>query len=134
MAEAGRDDQTRPVVRAATVAAFLLITQQVAAKAARDALFLSNYPASALPPVMVASSLASVLSVVFFSRAMARRSPSLVAPVATGVAAFLLFVEWLLCLVNQKLAAVLVYLPLAVFGGTIASACRSWVHERLDPW
>src|SRR5262245_11947195 len=134
MAEAGRDDQTRPVVRAATVAAFLLITQQVAAKAARDALFLSNYPASALPPVMVASSLASVLSVVFFSRAMARRSPSLVAPVATGLAALLLLLEWLLCVAEPRVAAVVVYLHLAVFGGTLVSAFWSWVNERFDPW
>jgi hypothetical protein len=122
------------VVRAATLAAFLLITQQVAAKAVRDALFLSNYPASALPPVMVASSLASVLAVVFFSRAMAQRSPSLVAPVATGAAALLLFVEWLICLTAPKVAAVLVYLHLAVFGGTLASAFWSWVNERFDPW
>ena len=122
------------MVRAATLTAFLLITQQVAAKAARDALFLSNYPASALPPVMVASSLASVLAVVFFSRAMARRSPSLVAPVATGAAALLLFVEWLLCLVAPKVAAVVVYLHLAVFGGTLASVFWSWVNERFDPW
>jgi ATP:ADP antiporter, AAA family len=134
MGEAVRDEQTRPVVRAATVAAFLLITQQVAAKAVRDALFLSSYPASALPPMMVASSLASVLAVVFFSSAMARRSPSLVAPVATGVAAFLLLVEWQLCSVAPKVAAVVVYLHLAVFGGTLASAFWSWVNERFDPW
>src|SRR4029450_1912093 len=95
MGEGDRDDQTRPVVRAATLAAFLLITQQVAAKAARDALFLSNFPPSALPPMMVGSSLASALSVVLFSRAMARRSPSLVAPMATAVGAILLLLEWL---------------------------------------
>ncbi len=129
-----RDEQTRSVVRAATLTAFLLITQQVAAKAVRDALFLSNYPASALPPVMVASSLASVLAVVLFSQAMSRRSPSLVAPVATGVAAFFLFGEWLLCLAAPKVAAVVVYLHLAVFGGTLVSTFWSWVNERFDPW
>ncbi len=134
MGDAVGDDDTRPVVRAATLAAFLLIAQQVAGKAARDALFLSNFPASALPPVMVASSLASVLAVVGFSRAMARRSPSLVAPVATAVAAVLLLVEWGLCLVAPRVAAVLVYLHLAVFGGTLASAFWSGVNERFDPW
>jgi hypothetical protein len=134
MGEAVRDDQTRPVVRVATLAAFLLITQQVAAKAARDALFLSNFPPTALPPMMVGSSLVSALSVVFFSRTMARRSPSLVAPVATGVAAILLLGEWLLCLAQPRLAAVLVYLHLAIFGGTLASAFWSWVNERFDPW
>jgi AAA family ATP:ADP antiporter len=134
MGESGPDDQTRPVVRAATLAAFLLITQQVAAKAARDALFLSNFPPSALPPMMVGSSLASALSVVLFSRAMARRSPSLVAPMATAVAAILLLLEWLLCLAQPRLAAVIVYLHLAIFGGTLASAFWSWVNERFDPW
>jgi len=134
MGEAVRDDETRPVVRAATLAAFLLITQQVAAKAARDALFLSNFPASALPPVMVVSSLASVLAVIGFSRAMASRSPSRVAPVATTVASFLLLVEWLLCLVAPRTAAVVVYLHLAVFGGTLASVFWSSVNERFDPW
>ena len=89
-----------------TLAAFLLITQQVAAKAARDALFLSTFPASALPPVMVASSLASVIAVVGFSRAMARRSPSLVAPVATGVASLFLVLEWLLAFADPRAAAV----------------------------
>jgi hypothetical protein len=134
MGDGDRDDQTRSVVRAATLAAFLLITQQVAAKAARDALFLSTFPPSALPPMMVGSSLASVLAVVFFSRAMARRSPSLVAPVATGVAALLLLLEWLLCVAQPRVAAVVVYLHLAIFGGTLASAFWSWVNERFDPW
>ncbi len=134
MGEAVREDETRLVVRAATLAAFLLIAQQVAGKAARDALFLSNFPASALPPVMVAASLASVLAVVGFSVTMARRSPSLVAPVATAVATVLLLIEWLTCLVAPRTAAVLVYLHLAVFGGTLVSAFWSSVNERFDPW
>src|SRR5262245_16965036 len=134
MGDAVRDDQTRLVVRVATLTAFLLITQQVAAKAARDALFLSNFPPTALPPIMVGSSLASALSVVFFSRAMARLSPSLVAPVATGFAAILLLLEWLVSLSQPRIAAVLVYLHLAIFGGTLVSAFWSWVNERFDPW
>ena len=134
MGEAVRNDDTRPVVWAATLAAFLLISQQVAGKAARDALFLSNFPASDLPLMMVVASLASVLAVVVFSRTMARRSPSLVAPVATAVAALLLLVEWGISLRDPRVAAVLVYLHLAIFGGTLASAFWSGVNERFDPW
>src|SRR5262249_10915597 len=103
-------ESTRSVVWVASAASFLLVAQQVAGKAVRDALFLSNYTATALPPVMVASSLASVLAVIVFSRIMARRSPFQVAPLATALASLLLLGEWGLTFQSPRLAAVLVYL------------------------
>ena len=45
----------RGVVLLGATAAGLLVAQQVAGKATRDALFLSHYPASALPAVMAAA-------------------------------------------------------------------------------
>jgi len=134
MGTTGSDEGTRWIVRVASLASFLLIAQQVAGKAVRDALFLSHYTAAALPAVMVASSLASVLAVIAFSRVMARRSPFQVAPLATALASALMLVEWVLYFSSPRLASVLVYLHLAIFGGTLASTFWSLMNERFDPW
>jgi hypothetical protein len=134
MGTAASDESPRSLVWSASLASFLLIAQQVAGKAVRDALFLSSYAATALPAVMVASSLASVLAVIGFSRVMARRSPYQVAPLATALAALLLLAEWGLSFSSPRATAVLVYLHLAIFGGTLVSAFWSLMNERFDPW
>lgn len=118
----------------ATLAAAALIAQQVAGKATRDALFLSNFPVTALPPLMIAAALASVLAVLGFSAALARRSPARVVPIALGLGTVLLLAEWGLSLTQPRLAAVAVYLHMALFGATVVSGFWSVVNERFDPY
>jgi AAA family ATP:ADP antiporter len=124
--------QRRAVV-AAMVAAGALIAQQVAGRATRDALFLSTFPVSSLPLVMMAAAGASGLAVLAFSTALARRSPARVVPAALATGTVLLLAEWGLSLVQPRLAAVAVYLHMAVFGATVVSGFYSLVNERFDP-
>ena len=119
----------RPSVAAAMVAAGALIAQQVAGKATRDALFLSNFNVESLPPVMMASALVAIVAVIGLSGALARRSPAAVVPVAVATSAGLLLTEWGLSLSFPRAAAVLVYLHMALFGATLVS-----IPTRRSAW
>src|SRR6267378_3583682 len=134
MKDALLDDEGRRAVVAATLVSALLIAQQTAGRATRDALFLSTFPVAFLPSVMMASSAASVVAVGGLSWALARRSPFRVLPVVAGLSSALLLMEWALCLVAPRVAAVTVYLHLAVFGGTLLSGFWSLINERFDPY
>jgi ATP/ADP translocase len=120
-------------VIAATLTAFALIAQQVAAKAVRDALFLSSFDVEVLPSVMSVSALVAMLAVLVFSRAMAASSPARLMPLATAASAGLLAVEWGLALARPQLAALAVYMHVAIFGATLVSGFWSLVNERFDP-
>jgi len=123
----------RRAVSAAMVAAGALIAQQVAGRATRDALFLSTFHVSSLPLAMIAAAVASGIAVLAFSAALGRRSPARVLPAALAAATVLLLAEWGLSLVQPRLAAIAVYLHMAVFGGTVVSGFWSLVNERFDP-
>jgi hypothetical protein len=111
-----------------------LVAGLVAAKAARDALFLNIFTAATLPRVMTASAIASVLAVLGMSRAMARFSPRRVLSAGLAVAFVLVLVEWGLTFTVPRVAAVVVHLHVAVFGATLLSAFWSMVNERFDPY
>src|SRR5438477_445835 len=117
----------RRAVSAAMVAAGALIAQQVAGRATRDALFLSTFRVSSLPLVMIAAAVASGAAVLAFSAALARRSPARVLPAALATGTVLLLAEWGLAVVQPRLAAIAVYLHLAVFGATELSGVWSLV-------
>ena len=126
-------DSREPVVMAMVVCG-LLIAQQVAGKAARDALFLTSFPVAWLPAAMMISALVSLVAVAVLSRAMARRSPFQVVPVMAAVASLLLLVEWSLGFWSPRAAAAAVYLHLAFFGATLISGFWSLFNERFDPY
>jgi len=134
MKDALLDDEGRRAVVAATLVSALLIAQQTAGRATRDALFLSTFPVAFLPAVMMASAAASVVAVGALSWALARRSPFRVLPVAAGLSSAMLLLEWVLCVAAPKVAAVAVYLHLSLFGGTLLSGFWSLVNERFDPY
>jgi len=117
----------------AMLAAGALVAQQVVGKAVRDALFLSNFDVSALPPMIVLAGLVAMLAALGFSRALTTRPPAVVIPVAVAASAVFLGAEWLLCLVRPAAAAIVVYLHLATFGATLVSGFWSVVSERFDP-
>ena len=129
----GRDD-TRPVVWAGAAAAALLVAQQVAGKATRDALFLSHYPASILPALMIASAAVAMAAAYGISRVLVRRPPRQVLPALVSLHAAFLLMQTLVAFAWPPLAALLVYVQLAATGGTLSSAYWSVVNERFDPW
>jgi ATP:ADP antiporter, AAA family len=134
MKDALLDDEGRRAVVAATLVSGLLIAQQAAGRATRDALFLSVFPAAFLPVVMMAAAAASIAAVGAVSWALARRSPFRVLPVAAGLSSAFLLLEWALWRVAPRAAAVAVYMHLALFGGTLISGFWSLVNERFDPY
>ena len=110
-----------------------LIAQQVAGKAARDALFLSSFHASSLPLVMAAAAALSLAAVAWLSRAMSRRSPAAILPLLLGLSACAFGAEWSLADAFPRTVAVLVYLHTALFGPTVTTTFWSLVNERFDP-
>src|SRR5262245_30985601 len=90
------DDEGRRAVLTATVVSGLLVAQHAAGRATRDAFFLSLFPVSFLPPMMMASSAVSFIAAGTLSRVLARRSPFRVLPMATALSGVFLLGEWLL--------------------------------------
>src|SRR5688572_4998864 len=123
-----------PQVRPAIVAAALLLGQQVAARATRDALFLSAFPVSALPLMTAVAAAISLAATVAASRIAARRSPARLVPHALAASALAFAAEWALAGVAPRAAAVAVYLHHAVFGAVLVSGFWLLVTERFDPY
>ncbi len=121
-------------IRPAVLAAGLLIAQQVAGKATRDAFFLSQFDVTSLPLMAATSALLSLLAVLAFARGMAALSPARMVPLAVGASAALLTGEWVLSGPFPRPAAVAVYLHTALFGATLVSGFWSLVNERFDPY
>jgi hypothetical protein len=124
----------RDAVVAATIAAGLLIAQQVAGRTTRDAFFLSELRIESLPLMMMASSVLALAGAEVMSIALARHSPFRVMPVAAAVSALLFVVEWVVSRFVPQVAAVVVYLHVATFGGALVSGFWSLVNERFDPY
>ena len=57
-----------------------MLAHQVAGKAVRDSFFLSNYPASDLPKMVIAAAAVTIVLVLLFARAMRRFGPQRLVP------------------------------------------------------
>ncbi len=84
--------------------------QHVAGKAARDALFLANFEASALPAMIIVTAIFSIALVVACSRALRGVSPTSWVPVAFGGTAVLILADWALAASIPRPAARILYL------------------------
>ena len=126
----------RPTARAVNWAAFgsgALIAQQVAGKAARDALFLSSYDVSRLPIASAVASILGIASVIGLARIFTRRSPARVVPALFLLNAALRIGEWVLAITVPWAAALALYAHSAIFGAVTISGFWSLVNERFDP-
>jgi ATP:ADP antiporter, AAA family len=123
----------RAAVAAAALVAGLLIAQQVAGRAVRDALFLSAYSVSSLPGIMLVSALVSMTGALAFAAALARRAPVAVLSGALVLQALLLAGEWHLAAGQPRLVAAALYVQLALLGPGVMSGFWSLVNERFDP-
>jgi ATP:ADP antiporter, AAA family len=132
MASPGRQAGAASVATA-SACAFAMIATQVAGKATRDALFLTNFDISALPLVLMASALLSIGAVLLTTRGMTALGPLRVMPPFFVASGLLLVAEWLLAMRNPKAASVLVYLHIAVIGSILISGFWSIINEHFDP-
>ena len=130
---AGRDAEDGRAAIAATIVAGLLVAQMVAGKATRDALLLSTYGASVVPKMMIAGAALSLVTVLVTSWFITRVGPARVVPASAAISAVLLACEWALAVRAREIAAIVLYLHMAVFGATLVSSFWSLVNERFDP-
>jgi ATP:ADP antiporter, AAA family len=120
-------------VYAATAASAGMIAQQVAGKAVRDALFLTQFDVSWLAPMMAAAAVLSLGSVLWIARLITRFSPARVVPLLFAANGLALVGEWTMAAWAPRLTAVLVYLHTAVFAPVLISSFWSLMNERFDP-
>ncbi len=118
---------------AAAFGAGLMIAFQTAAKATRDALFLSSYDVSLLPRMVMLSALVSMAAALAASRWMTQFGPARLIPVAFGLSAALLLVEFALVDAFRGPIAVVLYLHYGALGAVLISGFWSVVNERWDP-
>ena len=116
----------------AMATAATIMAHQVAAKALRDATFLTAWPAAALPLMTLVTAGATVALVPTFSRVL-ERFPS-VRVVAGGFALSAVghAAEWALFGAGRWVA-IIIYLHLAAVGAILISGFWSLIAERYDP-
>jgi undecaprenyl pyrophosphate phosphatase UppP len=117
----------------ALIAATTMIAQQVAGKATRDALFLSNFDVTNLPKVVIAAAIASIAGVLLMSRLLSVISPIKLIPFVFGLSSLLYIGEWFLLDYRPGITSIALYLHMAVFGAILISGFWSIINERFDP-
>ena len=109
-----------------------MLAHQVAGKAVRDSLFLSNYPASDLPKVVIAAAAVTIPFVLIFARAMRRFGPQRLVPAGFFISSMAHFAEYRLTTGNPPLWCVLIYFHV-VGGAILLSGFWSLMAESFDP-
>ncbi|MFN7935444.1 MAG: MFS transporter [Bryobacteraceae bacterium] len=114
-------------------AASFMLAHQIAAKAARDGLFLSRFPATDLPKIVGLAAVVAVLFSLVFSRALSRFSPARLVPVAYLLSCVGHLVEYFLIDSYRDATVYLVYLHIVGFGAILLSGFWSLASELFDP-
>jgi len=117
----------------AMACAAAVTAQFVGAKATRDALFLTSLDFTALPAMLVATSVFSIVLVVAHTRWAARIAPATAVPAAFIVSGLLFIVEWLVRASAPSSIAVMVYLHVSGAGPLLLSGFWLIATERFDP-
>lgn len=117
----------------AMAGAALMIAHQVAGKAVRDSFFLSHYPASELPKMVIAAAIVTMLMVLLFARAMGRFGPQRLVPSGFLLSAVVHGIEYRMMPGNPALWSVLVYFHIVALGAILLSGFWSLMAESFDP-
>ncbi len=125
--------QRDAAVVAAMLCAGIVSAQFVGGRAVRDALFLARLGVTALPTMVIVTSVLSIGLVAMNSRLLARLSPARLVPGAFAVSAAFLLVEWALASQAPNVAAVLVYLHISGLGPVLGSGFWLVASERFNP-
>ncbi len=110
-----------------------MLAHQVAAKAARDGLFLSRFPATDLPKIVGLAAIVAVLFSLAFSRALSRLSPGRLVPMAYLASSAGHLAEYFLIGVQRDATVYMVYLHIVGFGAILLSGFWSLASELFDP-
>ena len=117
----------------AMVCAGAVTAQFVGGKATRDALFLASLNYTALPTMVIATSVFSIVLVGLNSRAARSISPSTLVPISFALSGAGFLLEWLLTYRSPAPAAVIVYLHISGIGPLLGSGFWLISSERFDP-
>jgi len=117
----------------AMVCAGAVTAQFVGGKATRDALFLGSLNYTALPAMVMATSVVSIVLVALNSRAALKLQPAILVPVSFAASGFLFLLEWMMTDRWRGAAAVLVYLHISGLGPLLGSGFWLISSERFDP-
>jgi len=112
----------------------LMLAHQVAGKAARDALFLTQFSPSYFPLMVMAASAVSIAGGLFNSRILQALTPARMVPWAFLVSGVLHLAEWSLRHTPYRSAMVVaVYIHVVGLGAIVLSSFWSLLNERFDP-
>ena len=117
----------------AALAAATVSAEFVGGKATRDALFLTTLEVTALPAMLVATSVCSIVLAAIYGRSSRRVAPAVLVPVFSLVSAALFLVEWYFKTRQPLATAVAVYLHISVVVPIVASGFWLIASERFDP-
>src|SRR4029453_4511252 len=117
----------------AMVCAGAVTAQFVGGKATRDALFLASLDYTALPTVVIATSVVSILLVAANSRAVRSVQPGILFPNCFAASGVLFLVEWMLTDRARGFAAILVYLHISGVGPILGSGFWLISREGFEP-
>jgi hypothetical protein len=110
----------------------LMMAHQVAGKASRDAIFLSQFHTHDLPAMVTAAAITSVAVSMLGSRMLVRIGPHRIVPVSFLLSSVLQFAEWLVLGYGPRMAACLIYLHVVAFGAVLLSGFWSVMNESFD--
>lgn len=125
--------RTDELTRRAMLCSALMMAHQVAGKATRDALFLSAFPASNLPRMVIAAAVVSLLLGGAFSLLLTRFGPRRVVPGAFVLSAMIQVLAWHLQTRFLGPVAAGMYLHIVGFGAVLLSGFWSMANEVFDP-
>ena len=126
-------DSTRRGVLAATYTSAAVIAHLVAAKAVRDALFLSRFDVALLPRMMMLGALVSFAAALISARMMERKSPARLLLGALGASSALYAIECALLEAMPQPVAILLYVHVSAIGAMLVAALWSLINEQFDP-
>lgn len=117
----------------AMLASGLMIAQMTEAKAVRDSVFLSQFPATALPSITLAAAVFAILASFGGSRLIRAVSPDRFAPLSFLISGFLQIGERSLLLSHPRVAACAIYLHVFAVNLVLTSSFWSLMNEHYDP-
>ena len=112
----------------------MMLAHQVAGKAARDALFLSQFDPSHFPVMVMVGSAISIAGGLLNSRILQALTPARMVPWAFLGSGTLHFAEWSLISGPYRSAVIVaVYIHVVGLGAIVLSSFWSLLNERFDP-
>jgi hypothetical protein len=111
----------------------LMMVQQVASRAARDGIFLSQFSTSALPTMVAVAAITGLLLSIGRARVLVHAGPFRSTAVSLAVSGLLQVAEWLLLGRYPRVAACATYIHVVALGSIQLSGFWSVMNESFDP-